>query len=754
MTSRTAALLLCLAQVGAAQSGWKDDFENYSLGAFPSAWTYSGNSNISVTADTVAGGKQSARLYGIVGGNWAAVLHRQVQVSPPFTIEYSVRNGNEAFTGVKAMRSYVALSTGPSWTYSSVPLGGFNQYGAFSAAYDQTQTTRSIAPLTWSKVRIIYERPDSTHARITYYINGVLLTTVTRTLLSFEGSAVWLSPDAEEGSVWYDDISVTAGANPPASPAASRFVPVAPCRIADTRNATGTFGGPVLGGGATRTFPIVQSACGIPSTATAYSLNFTVVPSGALGYLTAWPSGQIQPLVSTLNSPEGKIVANAAIVPAGSSGGIDAYATNATHLVIDINGYFDATSTTALPFFTSTPCRLVDTRLSTGSLGGPRLAGGTARSFPLSSSPCSLPAGVDVVSLNATVVPQGALGYLTLWPSAQSQPLVSTLNSPEGRIVANAAIVPTSAGSVSAYATNATDLVLDANGYFAATGSGTPLSFFSVQPCRIADTRLTTGTFGGPRLTAGQVRSIPVTQSTCGIPATAKAFALNVTVVPQTALGYLTIWPSDQVQPLVSTLNSPAGVIVANAALVPAAADGSVSIYVTNATDVIVDVNGYFAPAIAGAQFTADQVSQPTNRGWTVIEKETPVRTAQTFQPSLPVLNAIDVDIITGNPGYGPDTITMRVRNSGGTVIASASRYVLVGQSGPLRFQFSDSGVAVTPGATYTMEVEDTGRGTFGWEYGLDPYPRGQALFEGHVFQCIGCAVANDFAFATYGSRP
>jgi len=66
----------------------------------------------------------------------------------------------------------------------------------------------------------------------------------------------------------------------------------------------------------------------------------TVVPSGVLYYLTAWPAGLSQPLVSTLNSFDGSIVANAAIVPAGTNGAISIYVTNPTHLVLDINGYF------------------------------------------------------------------------------------------------------------------------------------------------------------------------------------------------------------------------------------------------------------------------------------------------------------------------------------------------------------------------------------------------------------------------------
>ena len=53
-----------------------------------------------------------------------------------------------------------------------------------------------------------------------------------------------------------------------------------------------------------------------------------------------WPTGEDQPLVSTLNSLDGRIKANAAIVPAGTSGGVSVYASNTTDVVLDIDGYF------------------------------------------------------------------------------------------------------------------------------------------------------------------------------------------------------------------------------------------------------------------------------------------------------------------------------------------------------------------------------------------------------------------------------
>jgi hypothetical protein len=118
------------------------------------------------------------------------------------------------------------------------------------------------------------------------------------------------------------------------------FYPLTPCRVADTRNADGPFGGPIMAPATPRSFPVPSSACGIPTTAAAYSMNVTVVPDGGLGYLTVWPTGSAQPLVSTLNSFDGSVVANAAIVPAGTNGAISVFTAGSTHVVLDINGYF------------------------------------------------------------------------------------------------------------------------------------------------------------------------------------------------------------------------------------------------------------------------------------------------------------------------------------------------------------------------------------------------------------------------------
>jgi hypothetical protein len=73
----------------------------------------------------------------------------------------------------------------------------------------------------------------------------------------------------------------------------------------------------------------------------AYSLNITVTNTLGPGFISIYPQGGAAPLVSTLNYLAGQTLANAAIVPAGTSGGITVVAgVSGTDLIIDINGYY------------------------------------------------------------------------------------------------------------------------------------------------------------------------------------------------------------------------------------------------------------------------------------------------------------------------------------------------------------------------------------------------------------------------------
>jgi uncharacterized repeat protein (TIGR03803 family) len=377
-------------------------------------------------------------------------------------------------------------------------------------------------------------------------------------------------------------------------PMALQFIAISPCRIVDTRNANGTFGGPPIPGNNSRSFPLTEgdNPCGIPSDAIAYSVNVTVVPQTTLGYLTIWPTGEGQPIASTLNSPDGRIKANAAIIPAGTpNGSVTVYVTNTTNVVLDINGYFTTSNGSTLAFYPLTPCRVADTRNPDGSLGGPYLSGGHERDFPVLQSSCGLPNNAVAYSFNFTVVPKTSAGvaYLTVWPQGQSRPVVSTLNDLTDTIVANAALVPAGiGGGVATYATNDTDLVIDTNGYFAPPGSG-GLSFYPLTPCRVIDTRHNNGQPFTGELT------VPVQTSPCGPPATAEGYVFNATVVPDGQLSFLTLWPDPLPRPTVSTLNAIDGAITSNMAIVPNG-DGKTDAFAAGYTQLILDISGYFAP--------------------------------------------------------------------------------------------------------------------------------------------------------------
>src|SRR5215471_1946558 len=130
-----------------------------------------------------------------------------------------------------------------------------------------------------------------------------------------------------------------------------------------------------------------------------------------------------------------------------------------------------------------------------------------------------------------------------------------------------------------------------------------PYQFFSVAPVRFKKKRGPTGVTGGPALNNGSPRGFPidVAPAACGIPSTAKAATLNVTMVQPTQDGFLKIWPYNTPSPVVSTINALAGEpAIANGAIVPLTSDPSFNITVSYGTavpgtcHVILDITGYF----------------------------------------------------------------------------------------------------------------------------------------------------------------
>jgi hypothetical protein len=128
-----------------------------------------------------------------------------------------------------------------------------------------------------------------------------------------------------------------------------QFYSLSPCRVVDTRAAVGPNGGPILQAEQTRTFPI-QGKCGVPTGAKAVAFNITAVGPNGSGFLTLFPTGITQPVVSNINyNATIPAIANGAIVPLADQAlhpqDLAVYARVAiaggtVHLVLDITGYF------------------------------------------------------------------------------------------------------------------------------------------------------------------------------------------------------------------------------------------------------------------------------------------------------------------------------------------------------------------------------------------------------------------------------
>jgi uncharacterized membrane protein len=470
---------------------------------------------------------------------------------------------------------------------TSLTFAGQN-WGTTSAAQQITLTNNGTGPLSISSIAASgdFAQTNTCGSTLAPSVSCTINVTSSPTAIGPRTGTLSVTDNAA-GS------PQSAGLSGTGTTSSLRFVPVTPCRVADTRNPNGPFGGPFLSGGSDRAFAIPNSACGIPSTAQAYSVNATVVPRGPLGLLTLFPSGQPLPLASTLNSIDGRVKAVAAIVTAGANGAVAVHASDDTDFILDINGYFVPASTpAALAFYPVTPCRLVDTRVGTGPLAGPFLAGGAVRIFPILSGTCNVPSTAQAYSLNYTAVPSGILSFLTTWPAGQPQPAVSTLNAPTGAVTANAAIVQAGTnGDVAVFVTDDSDLVIDIDGYFAPPGQG-GLSLFPLPPCRVVDTRNPTPTGGQP---FSGTLDVNVAGSNCGAGPSAQAYVLNATVVPPGALGLLTLWNQGAALPPVSTLNAADGAVTSNMALVPTN-NGSVSAFASDLTHLILDILGFFAP--------------------------------------------------------------------------------------------------------------------------------------------------------------
>jgi len=306
--------------------------------------------------------------------------------------------------------------------------------------------------------------------------------------------------------------SVAAEPAPPLGPAlagTSRFVAIAPTRVADTRLGLGTAAGVVPAGSERE----ADLSAAVPAGASAAALNVTLVDSAGAGYATLFAAGTGRPATSNLNvDGPNQTVANAAITPLAGTARIRIFSSTAAHFVVDVTGYFlPAAAASAGRFTPVVPARAFDSR------GGEPLGAGSSKPISLAGRFGLSLSGMSAVAVSVTAVDASGPGWMQVFPTggATKPGASSNVNVVRaGQTVANLAVVALGAdGSITLHTASATHALVDVVGWF--SDAGAPVSedglFLPVSPARVLDTR------GGGRVAARS--SVPYRLRRCARPA-------------------------------------------------------------------------------------------------------------------------------------------------------------------------------------------------------------------------------------------
>ena len=381
----------------------------------------------------------------------------------------------------------------------------------------------------------------------------------------------------------------------------SPFVSFAPQRILDTRPDGETVDdqferGGVIGAGQTLELQVGGRA-GVAADASSAILNVATVGSAGAGFLTLWPCGTDRPTASSVNYFANSVRSVAVYGKLNPAGKLCIYALEATHVIIDVNGYQPNSSSA---FQTVNPARLLETRSGYSTIDGQfnaigRRAAGTVTEL-LVAGRGGVPADATAAILSVTGIYPDGPGFATVWPCGATMPTASNVNlNGATDLVPNAVISKIGTdGKVCIFNSTGMDLVVDVGG-FAPAGA----LFNSITPARLLDTRPDGVTIDGEAqgvgaLFAGEELTLEVA-GRGGVPDGAIAVALNVTVTGAQSAGFITVWPCSSDRPASSNLNYAAGVTTANLVMPGLSGGGDVCFYSLAPTDLVVDVSGYFA---------------------------------------------------------------------------------------------------------------------------------------------------------------
>ena len=257
-----------------------------------------------------------------------------------------------------------------------------------------------------------------------------------------------------------------------------------------------------------------------------------------------------------------------------------------------------------------------------------------------------VPTGPEVIAVtgNLTVTGQTNDGFVFIGPTSTPAPTSSTINCTIGGSCANNVTVVLGTGGIlwvtyyagTPGAPRAATVLFDVSGYYVANASGT--TFVPLSPQRILN-RVFNSQVPGSFQVTGQG----------GVPAGAFAVTGNLTVVGQTAAGFVYLGPNQVITPTTSTVNCTVGGTCANGVTVPLTTGGAlwVTYYAASTgkqATVLFDVLGYFVANASGATFVPLTPNRILN---SVVSSSVPKSLQVTGQGGVPT--GAGVIAVTGN---------------------------------------------------------------------------------------------------------
>ncbi len=369
----------------------------------------------------------------------------------------------------------------------------------------------------------------------------------------------------------------------------TRFASVAPTRLFDTRDGAdsalllrtdGATTGPLT---ASRR-GIVSDWAGLPAGAASVWLNIAALPHAMPGFVSVGPLGATSS-TSAVNFFPPRLRANAAAVALGGANSIVFTASTDVDVVGDWTGAF-ATSGSGLR--THGPRRVLDTRASATPL-----VAGTPFSLDVGA-----PADANGVVASVTVVGGEADGFLVAYPCAAAVPSTSNINFAAHLVSTTTVISELSGGTVCFLSNQAVELIVDVTGFLVPDGE---LSYQAMLGARLLDTR-TAGTRYQGRLGVHQVIELPI-QSLPGMPSEVFAVMANLVSISPGSRGYVSAFPCGAAVPATSSVNfdsdDPAAALVVSSLGTGASGPGSLCLFASARTDLVVDVVGVWVPTPA-----------------------------------------------------------------------------------------------------------------------------------------------------------